>query len=214
MRVQVRFGVPCSRFPVRRSTPQFPRTLRLINIARNAYIDPSRLETGLILIGTPTAFDLSMAPGAKRFNELRAWQACNTYKLAIYRMCAEGPLSRDWERRRQLEESVAGPPAHIAEGFGRVNPTEFERFTVIARASLMESRDHLRNAVDKQYITDAIRRELDGVAEEALREVAELIDSLQRDSSRLFPRARSSHPDSCGDTADGSPRRNRTAARR
>ena len=155
-----------------------------------------------------------MAPGAKRFTELRAWQACNTYKQAIYRMCAEGPLSRDWERRRQLEESVAGPPAHIAEGFGRFNPTEFARFTVIARVSLIESRDHLRNAVDKQYITDAIRCELDGVAEEALREVTDLIDLLRRDSSHQSPRVHSTHRDSCGDTAGGSPRRSRTAERR
>ena len=155
-----------------------------------------------------------MAPGAKRFTELRAWQACNTYKQAIYRMCAEGPLSRDWERRRQLEESVAGPPAHIAEGFRRFNPTEFARFTVIAQASLVESRDHLRSAVDRQYITESMRRELDAVAEEALREVTGLIESLQRDSSRRFPRAHSTHRDSCGDTAGGSPRRNRTAARR
>ena len=99
-----------------------------------------------------------MRQAAKRFTELRAWQACNAYKQAIYRMCAEGPLSRDWERRRQLEDSVAGPPEHIAEGFGRFNPTEFTRFTATARSSLMESRDHLRNAVDKRYITDAFRR--------------------------------------------------------
>ncbi len=155
-----------------------------------------------------------MRQAAKRFTELRAWQACNAYKQAIYRMCAEGPLSRDWERRRQLEDSVAGPPEHIAESFGRFNPTEFTRFTATARSSLMESRDHLRNAVDKRYITDAFRRELDGLAEEALREVTELIESLQRDSSRPFRRVRSTHPDSCEGTAGDSPRRNRTAVHR
>jgi four helix bundle protein len=120
-----------------------------------------------------------MAPGAKRFTELRAWQACNTYKQAIYRMCAEGPLSRDWERRRQLEESVAGPPAHIEEGFERFNPTEFARYTVIARASLMESQNHLRDAVDKEYITETTRGELNALADEALREVIGLMEHLQ-----------------------------------
>lgn len=124
-----------------------------------------------------------MARGATRLTELRAWQACNTYKQAIYRMCAEGPLSRDWERRRQLEESVAGPPAHIAEGFGRFNPTEFARYTVIARASLMESQNHLRDAVDKQYIAEATRRDLNELAEEALREVSGLMEDLQSEAA-------------------------------
>ena len=98
-------------------------------------------------------------------------------------MCAEGPLSRDWERRRQLEESVAGPPAHIAEGFGRVNPTEFARFSVIARSSLVESQNHLRDAVAKQYITEATRRDLNELAEEALREVAGLLECLQAEEA-------------------------------
>jgi four helix bundle protein len=120
-----------------------------------------------------------MGRAVKRFTELRAWRACYAYKQAIYRMCAEGPLSRDWERRRQIEESVAGPPGHIAEGFGRFNPTDFARFTVIARSSLMESQNHLLDLVDKQYITDSTRLELNALAEEALREVTGLMEYLQ-----------------------------------
>jgi four helix bundle protein len=120
-----------------------------------------------------------MAQAVRRFTQLPAWQACNTYKQAVYRLCAEGPLSRDWDRRGQLEESVAGPPAQIAEGFGRFNPTEFARFTILARSSLMESRSHLRDAVDKQYISEATRLDVDVLAEEALREVTSLIEYLQ-----------------------------------
>ena len=90
--------------------------------------------------------------GVQRFTDLRAWQACHVYKNAVYRLCATGPLSRDWPRRRQLEAAVAGPPAHIAEGFGRFNPADFARFLVLARASLMESQNHLRDALDKGYI--------------------------------------------------------------
>ena len=33
--------------------------------------------------------------GVHRFTELRAWPVCNTYKRAIYRLCAAGGLSRD-----------------------------------------------------------------------------------------------------------------------
>jgi four helix bundle protein len=130
-----------------------------------------------------------MGQAAKRFDQLRAWQRCNEYKQAVYKACAEGPLSRDWVRRRQLEESVAGPPAHLAEGFGRFNPTEFARYSVIARSSLMESQNHLRDAVDKQYITDETRKALDGLAEAALREVTGLMEYLQ--SAEALKNARS-----------------------
>ena len=120
-----------------------------------------------------------MGRGIRRFTELRAWQTCNAYKQAVYLMCADGPLSRDWSRRRQLEESVAGPPAHLAEGFGRFSPAEFARFVVIARSSIMESQNHLRDAVDKRYCTEEARLELDALAETALREVTGLMEYLQ-----------------------------------
>src|SRR5688572_29782210 len=120
-----------------------------------------------------------MGKGVDRFTNLRAWQACDTYKKAVYRLCLDSPLSRDWKRRDQLEDSVAGPPGHIAEGFGRFNPPDFARFTVIARASLMESQNHLRDAVDKNYITEETRLELDALAEAALGEVTGLMEYLQ-----------------------------------
>jgi hypothetical protein len=70
--------------------------------------------------------------GVRRFTELRAWRACHAYKKAVYRLCWDGLLSADWARRSQLEASVNGPPAHVAEGFGRFNPADFARFIVMA----------------------------------------------------------------------------------
>lgn len=117
--------------------------------------------------------------GVQRFTDLRAWQACNVYKNAVYRICAEGRLSRDWARRDQLEASVASPAANISEGFGRFNPPDFARYAVIARASLMESQNHLRDAVDKGDITEEVRSDLDKLAEAALGEVTGLMEYLQ-----------------------------------
>jgi four helix bundle protein len=117
--------------------------------------------------------------GVKRFTELRAWQTCYAYKLKVYRLCEDGPLSRDWNRRRQLEDSVAGPPGHVAEGFGRFNPADFARFLVLARSSLMESQNHLLDAVDKRYITEETRLEHNALAEAALEEVTGLMEYLQ-----------------------------------
>jgi four helix bundle protein len=117
--------------------------------------------------------------GVKRFTDLRAWQACMTYKRAIYRLCDDGSWARDWKRRGQLEDSAAGPPGHVAEGFGRFSPPDFARFLVMARASLMESQNHLIDAVDKRYITEESRLEFNALAEAALEEVTGLMEYLQ-----------------------------------
>jgi four helix bundle protein len=120
-----------------------------------------------------------MSQGAHRFTELRAWQTCHVYKKAVYRLCLDSPLARDWNRRDQLEESVAGPPSHVSEGFGRFNPPDFARYLVFARSSLIESQNHLIDAVDKNYITEETRLELNALAEAALEEVTGLMEYLQ-----------------------------------
>ena len=90
--------------------------------------------------------------------------------------------------------------AHIAEGFGRFNPPDFARFTVIARSSLMESQNHLRDAVDKRYITEKMRLELDALAEAALEAVTGLMEYLQspealRNARRARERRIASRPE-------------------
>jgi four helix bundle protein len=132
-----------------------------------------------------------MGQGIRRFTDLRAWQACDVYKRAVYRMCAEGPIANDWPRRRQLEESVAGPPGHLAEGFGRFSPADFARYTVIARSSLMESQNHLMDAVAKGYISEQVRLQLNALTETALEEVTGLMAYLHSpEASRNAMRAR------------------------
>jgi len=49
----------------------------------------------------------------------------------------------------------------------------------MARSSLMESQSQLRDAVDKRYITEETRAELDALAEAALEEVTGLMEYLQ-----------------------------------
>jgi four helix bundle protein len=120
-----------------------------------------------------------MGQGVRRYTELRAWQTCVEYKRAVYQLCLETPLARDWDRRDDLERSVKGPPANVAEGFGRFNPVDFAKFCVYARASLVESQNHLMDAVDKGYITEDTRLKLNDMAGGALAEVTGLMDYLQ-----------------------------------
>jgi len=138
--------------------------------------------------------------GVHRFTELRAWQACDVYKKAVYRLCSVEPLSTDWSRRTQLERSACGASVHVAEGFGRFNPADFARFLVLARSSLIESQNHLRDAVDKGYVTEETRLEHDALAEAALQEVTGLMEYLQspealRNARRARERRVASRPE-------------------
>ena len=132
----------------------------------------------LLWPGTLRAVVLGMS-GIDRFTKFRAWQTCITYKKAVYAICKVGPLATDFKKRRQIEKSVAGPPGHIAEGYGRFNPPDFANFCVFARSSLMESQNHLIDLVDAEYITETKRQELNALAEEALKEVTGLMEYLQ-----------------------------------
>ncbi len=110
------------------------------------------------------------------------------------------PLAGDWSRRTQLERAASGAPAHVAEGFGRFSPADFARFLVLARSSLMESQNHLRDAVDKGYITEETRLEHDALAEAALQEVTGLMEYLQspealRNARRARERRIASRPE-------------------
>jgi hypothetical protein len=70
----------------------------------------------------------------------------------------------------------------------------------MARSSLMESQNHLRDAVDKRYITEDSRVEHDKLAETALEEVTGLLEYLQspealRNARRARERRIASRPE-------------------
>ena len=100
------------------------------------------------------------AMGAKKFEELVCWQLARALKQEVYRLCDRPGCRQDWKMRNQLREAIAGPPAHIAEGFGRRRPRDFARFLTIARASLDEARNHLIDGIDRGYWTEADLREI------------------------------------------------------
>jgi len=149
--------------------------------------------------GTADARRPSMARGVSRFEDLRAWRACDTFKRAVYELCEQPLIARDFGRRKQIEESSSRPTAHIAEGFGRFYPADFARFCVMARSSLMESQNHLIDFVHKKYITENLRLQLNEMAVTALQEVTGLIEYLQspealRNARRARERRAASRP--------------------
>src|SRR5882672_9509998 len=53
----------------------------------------------------------------------------------------------------QIRGAARGAPRTIAEGFGRFRPADFARYLEFARASLIETQNHLDDALDLEYLT-------------------------------------------------------------
>ena len=107
----------------------------------------------------------------KSFTELPVWQAARKFKLAIYKLCGSGPLAREPEPRGQLRSSASKPPALIAEAYGRFNPLDSARLPTQAKAELIESQNHLIDAFDQEFITEAVRLEHHNIAQAVIDQV-------------------------------------------
>lgn len=88
--------------------------------------------------------------GAKRLEELVAWQLAHEFKVEAYRLVRASPsASRDSEYRQQLFAAAASGEANIAEGFHRFVPAEFAHFLNIARGSIGEAKVRLIDGIDR-----------------------------------------------------------------
>ncbi len=88
---------------------------------------------------------------ANTYREIEAWQIATDLRRQILALTSKPPTSEDRKFCEQLKDSAASVPRNIAEGFGRYNPAEFARFLSIARGSLDETDNHLRDGVERSY---------------------------------------------------------------
>ena len=96
---------------------------------------------------------------ARDFRELRAWQEAYAFKLRVYELIESGSLSKDARLENQLREAAQSAPSQISERFGRFDPADFARLVKMARASLLECKNHLQDAMDRRFISNDGRLE-------------------------------------------------------
>ena len=90
---------------------------------------------------------------ARRYQELDCWSLANELKLRIYAFIATPPASKDFQYCDQIRNSARGATRTIAEGFGRFRPGDFARYLEFARASLIETQNHLGDGFDSGYLS-------------------------------------------------------------
>jgi four helix bundle protein len=97
----------------------------------------------------------------------------------VYAFIAKPPASKDFEFCDQIRRSARGAPRTIAEGFGRFRPTEFARYLEFARASLIETQNHIGDALDSKYLTKEEHDELFTLADRAIGASTRLMQYLR-----------------------------------
>src|SRR5687767_14684933 len=98
--------------------------------------------------------------GARKFEELICWQLADELKARIYIIISTGPVSKDFDYCRGIRKSARSAPALIAEGFGRWSRREFVRYLRLATGELGETRNHLRDGLQANYVPVETYRQL------------------------------------------------------
>ena len=91
---------------------------------------------------------------AHKYEDLNAYQLSKELRDTIFRLTEGGPALKNLTFREQIRRASSSPPANIAEGFGRFKPREFAQFLRIARASLLETRNHIEDGRTKKYFSE------------------------------------------------------------
>jgi four helix bundle protein len=71
----------------------------------------------------------------------------------VYAITDREKVAKDIRFCQQLRNSARSAPSNIAEGFARFRPAEFAHFLEIARASLTETDNHLKDGLDLRYVS-------------------------------------------------------------
>ena len=90
-------------------------------------------------------------PVARRLEDLVMWVLACELRDGVSTAVAQGSARNDWDFRGQIERSSRSIAANIAEGYGHFKPRQFAKYLRIARASAMETRNHVIEGRAKHF---------------------------------------------------------------
>jgi four helix bundle protein len=103
----------------------------------------------------------------KRYEGLRAWQACHQVVLVVYRLTSTWPTHERFGLTSQLRRAAVSAPANLAEGSAKRGPREFRRSIDVALGSLAEVSYYLKLASDLGYLDKAEWGEVEALRDHA-----------------------------------------------
>jgi four helix bundle protein len=97
----------------------------------------------------------------------------------VYAFTATSAARSDEDFCRDIRRASRSAPANIAEGFGRETHRDFAHFLSVARASLLETENHLAHARSREYLTAADHTRLATLCKRAIVATTRLIAYLR-----------------------------------
>ena len=116
---------------------------------------------------------------ARRYSELVAWQLASQLRSEINCLTQGSGFERNRWLQDQLRSASHSACANIAEGFSRFYPRDFARFVRIAKGSLEETKEHLKQATSLGLVSAEETRRLGNLADQACGAAVGLIRYLQ-----------------------------------
>lgn len=116
----------------------------------------------------------------ERFEDLEAWKLARELTGLVYGCSGTGNFGRDFALRDQIRRASISIVSNIAGGFERDGDKEFIQFLSMAKGSCGEVRAQLYLALDQQYISEALFKELTTKAIKLSRVISGLIRYLRQ----------------------------------
>ena len=111
---------------------------------------------------------------------LEVYISAKAFRKEVVQIANTFPKEEKFLLVAQIKDSARSISANIAEGYGRFHYQEAIQFCRIARGSLLETYDHLSNALDENYITEIIFSDLKLKQEHLLKMINGYITYLKR----------------------------------
>jgi four helix bundle protein len=116
----------------------------------------------------------------KRYDDLRAFHACDNLVVAVYDAVQTWPKHELYGLTSQARRCAFSTAANIAEGAGKRGPREFRRYLDISLGSLSELSYVLRLAHRLKYTSPEVNTALEGLLDEAGKLTFSLARSLNK----------------------------------
>ena len=117
--------------------------------------------------------------GARRFDELIAWQLGMRLQAFVVDFCERPAVKDDFKYCAQLKDAGSGICRNIAEGFGRWTHPDFHNSLRIAMTCHKETESLLNEAVIRRFLSDAERRAAGPLIGRCGKAIAALMKSLR-----------------------------------
>jgi four helix bundle protein len=88
----------------------------------------------------------------KRFEDLDVWKKARAFCNDIFHLTQQGPFSKDYSLKDQINRSSGSIMDNIAEDFERDGRSEFIQFLSYSKSSAAEAKSQLYRALDRNYI--------------------------------------------------------------